>query len=142
MYPDADVPVCQISIQPGRGPAYHLRLGAALRSLRDDGVMVIGSGCATHNLTELHTRGYAHDTDAPQWVIAFSEWVHDNVEAGDIDALLNYRELAPYAVDNHPTQEHFMPLFVAAGAGAEPKGTLVHASHTYGVLAMDAYRFD
>ncbi len=142
MYPKADIPVIQISIQTERGPGHHLKLGQALRQLRDDGVMVVGSGSATHNLDRLYSRGYAHETEAPQWVIAFSEWVHERVEKGDISALLNYREIAPFAVENHPGEEHFLPLFVAAGAGASPKGRLVHASHTYGVLAMDAYQFD
>lgn len=141
-YPDADIPMLQLSLQTARGAAYHFELGEILRPLRDKGVLIIGSGSATHNLEELYSKGYAHDSEAPQWVIAFSEWVHKHVEAGDVDALTNYRERAPYAIENHPTEEHFLPLFIAAGAGAKANGRLIHASHTYGILAMDAYAFD
>lgn len=149
MYPDADIPVVQLSIQTAKGAAHHLALGAALRPLRARGVLVIGSGSATHNLSELRRHGYAAEAEAPQWVIAFSEWVHQHVEAGDTAALMAYRERAPHAVRNHPSEEHFLPLLVAMGAGGvtadEPSATpgrLIHSSHTYGVLAMDAYAFE
>ncbi len=141
MYPDADVPVTQLSVQTALGPAYHLKLGEALRSLRDDGVLILGSGGATHNLREFGR--YQEGTAAPQWVTGFQEWLAQAIESGRSDDLLRYRSLAPDAVRNHPTEEHFLPLFVSAGAGSPGSGgTRIHRSHTFGVFAMDAYRFD
>lgn len=141
MFPKADVPVVQVSIDPGLGPAYHLRLGEAMRPLRSDGILVVGSGSATHNLRELH-RG---DPGAapPVWVTDFAEWLSAAVEAGDADALLAWRETAPHALRNHPTDEHLLPLFCALGARtAGQAGRRLHTSHTYGALAMDVYAFD
>ncbi|HZH28590.1 MAG TPA: class III extradiol ring-cleavage dioxygenase [Azospirillaceae bacterium] len=140
LYPQADIPVMQLSIQPAEGPAHHHRLGQALRPLRDEGVLVVGSGALTHNLYEF--RGGSVDRDPPEWVRAFGDWMANAVTAGRTDDLLDYRAKAPYAVENHPTDEHLLPLFVALGAGDHgAAGDRVHASHTYGVLAMDAYAF-
>ncbi len=79
----------------------------------------------------------------PDWVEAFANWMHENVAGGAIDALLDYRSRAPHAAENHPTQEHLLPFFVAAGAAVSggTKGSRVHASTSHGVLAMDAYTF-
>ncbi len=140
LYPAADIPVVPVAVQPDAGPAHHLALGAALRPLRKEGVLVIGSGSATHNLAEF--RGQALDADVPEWVSGFGDWVADTLVAGRRDDLVHYRERAPHAVRNHPTEEHFMPLFVAMGAGEDGgSAERVHASHNYGVLAMDAYAF-
>ncbi|NDV85224.1 dioxygenase [Aurantimonas aggregata] len=143
-YPDADIPVVQVSIDPGEGPAYHLKLGAALGFLRADGVLVIGSGSFTHNLREAFARIRQNDRKAatPEWVSTFSEWMTDRLVAGDRSALAAYRTSAPFARENHPTDEHLMPLYVALGAaGAAAKATKLHASHDFGVLAMEAFAF-
>ncbi|MDA0998747.1 MAG: class III extradiol ring-cleavage dioxygenase [Proteobacteria bacterium] len=139
-YPAADVPVTQLSIQPHLGPEHHFRIGEALRPLRDDGVLILASGGLTHNLGEF--RGRAPDAVAPDWVSAFDQWFGWAVAEGRIDDLLNYRTRAPQAVRNHPTDEHLLPVFVALGAG-DPcvPGRHLHKSHSYGVLAMDAYAF-
>ncbi len=141
MYPDADIPVTQVSIVRDATPAAHLLLGQALRSLRDEGVLVIGSGSLTHNLSEF--RGQAIDAAAPAWVREFEVWMHERLSQGDTASLLNYRKQAPHAVRNHPSEEHLSPLFVVMGAaGDTASAARLHASVEYGVLAMDAYAFD
>lgn len=141
LYPAADIPVVQLSVQPRSGPAHHLALGRALAPLRWEGVLVVGSGALTHNLHELFGRGYALDAPAPDWVSAFGEWMRAAIEEGRTDDLLDYRRKAPFGLENHPTEEHLLPLFVAMGAAGEARGERVHASAQYGVLMMDAYRF-
>lgn len=141
LYPDAEIPVVQLSVQPHLGPAHHLRVGRALASLRDEDMLIIGSGSATHNLEEFYSGAHAPDQPALPSVSAFTDWMHEMVTAGRLDELVRYRELAPHAVENHPTEEHLLPLFVALGAGAGG-GKRVHSSCRNGVLAMDAYAFN
>lgn len=141
MYPAADIPVVQLSLQTHLGAAHQLRVGEALRPLRDEGVLVMGSGSATHNLGEL--RFGTIDALPPSWVSDFGEWLADCVAEGRIEDLLDYRRRAPNAARNHPSEEHFLPIFTALGAaGDKPKGRRVHASTTYGALAMDMYEWD
>lgn len=140
LYPDADVPVVQIAVQPQLGPAHHLALGRALASLRAEGFLVIGSGSMTHNLRAFYTSGLPADAPALPWVEAFAAWMHEKIEAGAEDELLDYRRLAPHAADNHPTDEHLLPLFIAMGAGGA-RGRQIHASTRNGVIAMDTYAF-
>lgn len=140
MYPDAHIPVAQLSIVHGASAAEHERLGLALAALRAEGVLVIGSGSLTHNLYEF--RGQAIDAPAPQWVSDFAAWMKARLENGERDALLDYRRQAPFAVQNHPTDEHLLPLYVAMGAaGANAQAQQLHSSVEHGVLAMDAYAF-
>ena len=140
MYPHADVPVFQVSLIHGAGPAEHYRLGAALQALRAQGVLIIGSGALTHNLYEF--RGQGPNDPEPQWVTDFAGWVAETLAAGRVDELLDYRRRAPYAERNHPTEEHLLPLFVALGAAGDSTVVeRVHRSNTYGILAMDAYMF-
>ena len=141
MYPDADIPVVQISIVHGASPAMHRQLGAALQALREEGVLVLASGSLTHNLYEF--RGQPVDAPAPAWVSDFESWMREKLVANDHDALLDYRTLAPMAEKNHPTEEHLLPLYVALGAaGPAAKAELLHTSVEHGVLAMDAYAFN
>lgn len=140
IYPDADIPVVQLSVQPKAGPAHHLALGRALKALAADGILVIGSGALTHNLHEFFSNGYRLDTPAPDWVRDFGEWMRTHIEAGDTEALVDYRRKAPNGARNHPTEEHLMPLFVAMGAATGP-GQRIHTSEQYGVLMMDVYAF-
>jgi 4,5-DOPA dioxygenase extradiol len=140
MYPNADIPVLQLSVQPKLGAAHHLRVGRALRALQDDGVLIIGSGSMTHDLSEF--RGHGLDDPAPAWVTDFADWCHDALTAGRADDLLNYRQLAPFARKNHPSEEHFLPLFSALGAaGADALSERLHASATFAILRMDVYAF-
>jgi 4,5-DOPA dioxygenase extradiol len=141
MYPEADIPVTQLSIQWRKGPAHHVRLGEALRPLRDEGVLILATGGATHNLREL---GGQRGNPVPQpWTVEFNEWLADALKSRRTDDLIAYREIAPQAVRNHPTDEHLIPLFVALGAG-DPGGATqrLHSSIDSGVISMDAYRFD
>ncbi len=137
-YPAADVPVTQLSVQTPDGPKGALALGQALRPLRDEGVLIIGSGSLTHNLYEF--RSPVQEQPVKPWVKAFADWVHEKIAAGDIESLLDYRTKAPYGPQNHPTEEHFLPLFTVLGAAEPGEAVLLqHQSYTYGILAMDAY---
>jgi len=140
MYPEAEIPVVQVSLQPRLGAAHHVALGRALAPLRDDNILVVGSGTASHNLYEYNRHGRANGTP-PDWVKTFDAWVRERAVAGDVDALTAYRDKAPFARENHPTEEHFLPLHVALGAGgAGARGELLHTSYD-GILSMDAYAF-
>jgi 4,5-DOPA dioxygenase extradiol len=139
-WPDADIPIFQLAVQPYATPAEHIALGRRLAPLREEGVLVLGSGSATHNLRRLK-RG-AHDQAPEPWAKQFDDWVAEKVEAGDEAALANYRTAAPYAKEAHPTDEHFLPLHVAFGAAGEgAKGKSLHRSFTSGNLSMAAYAF-
>ena len=141
MYPDADIPVTQLTVQPPLGTGHHFQLGEALRPLRDEGVLILGSGGATHNLYEFGR--HRRDAPPPDWVTGFQEWLAHTIESGNTDDFLHYRERGPDAKRNHPSEEHFLPIFAAAGAGNPGvAGRRIHRSHTFGILAMDAYRFD
>jgi 4,5-DOPA dioxygenase extradiol len=147
IYPRADIPVVQVSIDPTRDAAYHLSLGQALAPLRGEGVLIVGSGSFTHNLGEAFkaVRSGQRDADMPDWVAEFVSWMDERIQAGALEDLADYRRRAPHAVQNHPTDEHLMPLYVAIGAALGEDGALeaeaVHRSHEFSVLSMDAYRF-
>jgi 4,5-DOPA dioxygenase extradiol len=140
MYPAADIPVVQVGLQYDLGPAHHLRLGRALAPLRAGNVLVIGSGSFTHNLSRMR-REPANGAQPPD-VVAFADWFNTALIAGRTGDLLAYRSLAPYAEQQHPTDEHLLPLYVALGAGGD--GTTaerLHSSAMYSSLRMDAYAF-
>jgi 4,5-DOPA dioxygenase extradiol len=122
MYPLADVPVLQLSL-PGQDPAELIRLGARLRPLREQGVLLIGSGFLTHGLPFLSQANF-HDQGAPpSWSVDFDAWAHEALERGDVDTLASFADRSrpapgmPYA---HPTPEHYLPLFVTLGAAEDP----------------------
>jgi 4,5-DOPA dioxygenase extradiol len=141
-WPKAEIPTLQLSIQSDLPAEHHLRLGAALKSLRDEGVLIVGSGSATHNLLAFRRSRLVLDSPVAPWAAAFADWLAGRVAAGDRAALLDW-EAAPGARENHPSPEHFLPFFVALGAGTPAlAGRALHRSWTYGVLAMDAYAFD
>jgi 4,5-DOPA dioxygenase extradiol len=140
MYPAADIPVIQFAIMPGRSPEEHYRLGQALRPLTGQGVLIMASGSVTHNLRDLVRD--APDGVAHPYVIEFRDWVVDRLEHKDLAALLDYRQSAPHAVRAHPTDDHFLPLFVALGAaGEQPATSTVYRDYSNGALAMDAFVF-
>lgn len=141
LFPDASTPVVPISLQPQRGPVHQLALGRALAPLRDEGVLLIGSGSITHNLHDFGT--YQDGKEAP-YVRPFIGWVEQRLAASDVDALLDYRRQAPYAARAHPTDEHLQPLHFAMGAaGTGALGARrLDAGIDAGMLAMDIYRFD
>ena len=136
LFPEADLPVVQVALPVGAGPAEVYALGAALRGLRSQGVLVMGSGSMTHNLAEF----FGGAREPAPYVIAFSRWIESALERGDMQALLNYRSLAPHAERAHPTEDHFLPLFFALGAAGDD----LHANYLsrevmYSILAMDAF---
>lgn len=146
IYPQADIPVVQLSIQPRLDPSHHFHVGQALQGLAAEGVLVMASGSITHNLGEVfdRKRGGLVPRDAPPapWAVEFTEWFTARLEAGAVADLLDYRRLAPHAARSHPTDDHLLPIFVALGAAGEGLRTEhVHASGQYGSLMMDAYAF-
>jgi 4,5-DOPA dioxygenase extradiol len=119
------------------GPALQTRVGHALASLREHGVLLMGSGSITHNLGELDW-GAGPDTITP-WALEFRDWIVDKLADDDETALHDYRRQAPHAVRSHPSDEHLLPLYFARGAGGE--FSLAHQGFTMGALGMDIYRF-
>jgi 4,5-DOPA dioxygenase extradiol len=115
MYPLADVPVLQLSL-PTQDPGTLLELGSWLRPLREEGVLVIGSGFMTHGLPYI-TREMVTRNAVPAWSSDFDAWVADALARGDIDTLAKYRSIAPGMPYAHPTPDHYIPLFVTLGAG-------------------------
>jgi 4,5-DOPA dioxygenase extradiol len=138
-YPEADVPVVQLSVQPAFGPQHHLSVGRALKPLADEGVLVIGSGHLTHNLRDWDRSGRA--APAP-YAREFQQWVFDKINSKDLKTLADYRSASPHGVRAHPTDEHFLPLFVALGAASEDATPeRIFDAIESGALAMDAYVF-
>jgi 4,5-DOPA dioxygenase extradiol len=141
MFPQADLPVVPLSIQPHLGPAHHYRLGQALAPLLDDDVLVVGSGNLTHSLRDYQRIKVSHG-DTPPYVREFADWIWQRLSGGETETLHDYRRQAPEAVRAHPTEDHLLPLFVALGAaGAHPRAERLHAGIDDLVLAMDAYAF-
>lgn len=138
-WPQADVPVLPLAWPPHWGPTRLHALGGALAPLAAEGVLVLGTGSITHNLRRALGGGRA-DRPPTAESTSFREWFADRAAAGDLPALFDYRTQAPHAVLMHPTDEHLLPVFVAAGAGGAPALRL-HAGTTLGDLGMDAYAF-
>ena len=132
--PEADVPVIQVSMPHNLDTAGALRLGKALAPLRGRGVVIVGSGSLTHNLYEVRRSG-----ENAAYASEFAAWSRKAVLDGNTDALRDYRRLAPSAIRAHPTEEHYLPLLVAAGAAGEDAPTVIDGGITYGVLSMDSY---
>lgn len=144
LYAEADIPVVQLSIQPNMPPSHHYQLGAALRPLVEEDVLIIGSGSLTHNLGALFGSNgikYAREDDEVEWARIFADWVSQKIDDAATEELLNYRSEAPFAVENHPTDEHLLPLFVALGASTSGQGRRLHQSTEFSILAMDAFAF-
>lgn len=132
--PEADLPVFQVSMPHDLDAAGALRLGAALRPLRDEGVVIVGSGSMTHNLHE-----FFHGAHDSAYAGQFAAWVRDKVSGRETDALLAYRAIAPHAQRAHPTEEHFLPLLVAIGARAYDEPLELIDGGVNGVLSMDSF---
>jgi aromatic ring-opening dioxygenase catalytic subunit (LigB family) len=135
-FPEARIPVVTLSLAASLDPALHLAAGRALAPLRDEGVLIIGSGMSFHNL-----RGYLRP-ETPERARAFDAWLTRAVElpAAERDDLLTHWRSAPFAVFSHPREEHLIPLMVAAGAGGEAPGSRIFTDEPLGA-AISAYRF-
>src|SRR6478672_11467359 len=133
MYPAADVPVIPVAVLPEADARTHFALGQALAPLREDGVLLLGSGGFVHNLGDLD---WQHpNASMPEWAREFVDWMRARLATGDVDALLDWALRAPHARRAHPTPEHLWPLFFALGAaGPAPRVDTLHASHEYGSL--------
>jgi 4,5-DOPA dioxygenase extradiol len=140
IYPQSGIPVVQLSLIDGADAQKHLELGRALAPLRKEGVLIVASGGAVHNLRWLDRDGRGGTVD---WAAEFDRWVGERVAAGDAAALADYRDQAPNAALAHPSEEHFLPLLVAIGAAQNgkdgAKGRRLHDSFSYGSLSMAAY---
>jgi 4,5-DOPA dioxygenase extradiol len=139
MYPDANIPIVQLSIQSYLDPSLHLKIGRALNDLKNENVLILGSGGAVH---PLGYPGFRFGGPTDKWAVEFDNWLTDAVTKGDEYLITNYRKLAPYPERAHPYPDHYMPLIVAYGAaGKGAKGELIHHSWYAGDLGMAAYQF-
>jgi 4,5-DOPA dioxygenase extradiol len=143
LYPQADVPVLPLAWSPHESPAALFAFGQSLAALAAEGVLIVGTGSITHNLRRVFENGL-HDggqAEIPEST-AFRTWMRDKSAARDWDALFDYRRLAPHAAAMHPSDEHLLPWYIAAGAGGREAAPLrLHESVTHGVLGMDTYAF-
>lgn len=137
MYPEADIPVVEISLPMNMSAQEIYKIGQIISSLRTQQILIIGSGSITHNLRELAWNGDA--ANVPEWASTFRNYVVSKLNHRDYDAVLDWQSI-PHVMRNHPTLEHFAPLFFAMGAG--DRFSIVHTSFTMGSLGMDIYRFD
>lgn len=141
MFPDADVPVVPLSLQPHLGPAHAHRLGQALAPLVERGFLILATGSLTHNLRDYQI-AWQRGGQTPAYVRPFADWFADKLAGNDLAALLDYRRQAPGAVQAHPSDEHLLPLYIAYGAaGDNPNSDRFHAGIDDYVIAMDAYAF-
>lgn len=138
MYPQANVPVTQLSLQRHGGPAAHFALGQALTPLREEGVLILATGAITHNFGWLDWRAGEDAAPLPK-ARTFADWVGERLDAQDVPSLLNYRSASNDGAEAHPDEEHFLPLFVALGAANGDAPARYQPHFTHGGLAMDAY---
>lgn len=138
MYPEADIPVCQLSVQPYKDGLHHYKMGKALASLKDEGVLIMGSGSATHNLRALSF----DNSPPPAWASAFDDWLNDSLVNGRIEDVIQFEKRASNARRVHPSPEHFYPLLVALGAaGDNAKAKRIHTSWVASSLSMASFAF-
>ncbi|MEW9701915.1 class III extradiol ring-cleavage dioxygenase [Paenibacillus sp. SI8] len=138
MVPDASIPVVAMSINPRLAPEEHYRIGAALSSLREKQVLIIGSGGTVHNLRRLDRRYPAPQT----WALKFDEWLAEQLETWHLDALFSYEQRAPFVREAVPTPEHFAPLLLALGAAdTARRAKMLHHSFQMGTLSLSCWMF-
>ena len=136
MFPDASIPVLPISVQPNLSARHHFAVGRALGKLREENVLILGSGTATHNLAELR-RG-----SLPPHTGQFENWLCDSIVEGRAEDLIDWDRKAPHALRNHPTPEHFLSLFAPLGASSDPRGRILHRRFEFGAISMAAFAWD
>lgn len=140
MFPEAEIPVVAVSINSRLGAETNYAFGKLLASLKDENILIIGSGSITHNLREIYTD--ARTPKRLEMSEAFTSWIYEKLMAKDTDALLDYREQAPFVRFNHPSQEHFLPLIAAMGSSDLQTVERLHQGFEAEILGMDAYRFN
>lgn len=129
MYPDAEIPVVQVSVNPFMPMEEQYKIGEALKSLGEEDILVIGSGSTVHNLSTL-----ADVKEPIRWAVEFDDWLVNKVEHKKLDELFSYQKLAPHATLAVPREEHMVPLFIALGSGHKNKPVLLHRSYNFGTL--------
>jgi 4,5-DOPA dioxygenase extradiol len=137
LYPDANIPVVQISVHPFLPPEEQYRIGEALRGLGEEDILIVGSGATVHNLRLLK---WGQQTPEP-WAVEFDDWLIEHVQKKDLAALFRYEELAPHASMAIPRPEHFVPLFIAMGSGTMDKPQLLFRAYEYGTLSYVCFQF-
>jgi 4,5-DOPA dioxygenase extradiol len=138
IYPDADIPVINLSVNRNLTNEQQYEIGRALAELREQDVLVIGSGGTVHNLRSVKWNVEATD----KWAVEFDDWLKSKLETWDTEALFRYHELAPYAAQSVPTNEHFIPLLLAMGAGDKTRqAKLLHRSYQHGNLSLSCWQF-
>jgi 4,5-DOPA dioxygenase extradiol len=139
LYPNADIPVVALSVNRHLSNEQQYKIGQALSELREQDVMIIGSGGTVHNLWMLDWRAQG----ISEWADSFDNWIQSKLEAWDTEAMFRYRELAPHAREAVPTSEHFIPLLLAMGAGDKNReAKLLHRSYQYGSLSLSCWQFN
>lgn len=134
MFPKAEVPVTQLSVSPDRGADFHYAMGEALQPLKEEGVLILASGGAVHNLMQ-----YRRDpVNVAEWARSFDDFLAEHVRAGAVGELLSYSARSDHS-QAHPTDEHFLPFFVALGAARDKQGEVLHQSFSHGSLSMASY---
>jgi 4,5-DOPA dioxygenase extradiol len=138
LYPDADIPVVSLSVNRFLSNSEQYRIGKALASLREQDILVIGSGGTVHNLRRLEWRS----KETNDWAIQFDSWLEKTIMSWDTASLFDYERLAPYAKEAVPTPEHFIPLLLAMGSGdPSKKAELLYRSYMYGNLSHSIWKF-
>ncbi|WP_139999720.1 DODA-type extradiol aromatic ring-opening family dioxygenase [Paenibacillus paridis] len=139
LYPEADIPVIALSVNRYLPNEQQYKIGKALAELREQDVLIIGSGGTVHNLRRLNWQSEGIEP----WAEQFDNWLQSKLESWDTEALFHYREQAPHAMDAVPTSEHFIPLLLAMGTGdAQRKAKLLHRSYQYGNLSLSCWQFN
>lgn len=137
MYPKADIPVVQVSVNPELAMEKQYEIGRAIRELGKEDILVIGSGSTVHNLSTIEW----NSNEAKEWAIEFDNWLIEKVENHDMDSLFKYRQMAPYAKLAVPREEHIVPMFIAMGSGNKDKPKLLHQSYAHGTLSYICFEF-
>ncbi|MFK2825774.1 class III extradiol ring-cleavage dioxygenase [Bacillus sp. B190/17] len=142
LYPNADVPVIAMSVNPRLTPEEQYKVGKSLAALREKDILMIGSGGTVHNLGAL--RMVTDDGEVDDWALEFDRWLEKHLKSWDLEALFNYNTLAPAASLAVPPygNEHFIPIFYAMGAAHnQPTAALIHRSYRYGNLSHSVWQF-
>lgn len=138
IYPKADIPVVQVSVNPTLPPVDQFRIGEALQGIGKEDILVIGSGALVHNLRMLNWG----QTSAEPWAVEFDDWIIDKVENKDLDSLFKYETLAPHARSAVPRAEHLVPFFIAMGSGdPNSQGKVIHRFYDHGTLSYLSFAF-
>jgi 4,5-DOPA dioxygenase extradiol len=138
MYPEANIPVIQVSVNPMLSPENQYEIGQAIQDLSKEDILVIGSGATVHNLWSINWE--AKDPEA--WAVEFDNWLIDKIQSKDLDSLFNYRNLAPHAKRAVPREEHLVPLFITMGSGiGGNKSNLLYRSYDLGTLSYICFQF-